>query len=273
MNTADPMQPSAETALVSLQRLGSTYIATLHNPPVNAVSDAVLAALDRALDQVEADADARVLVVCGGSRAFSAGSDIKEFPSYLGRDAFINDKLVRENRVYSRLADAPLPTIAAIEGMALGGGLELAVCCDFVVAASNARLGLPEITIGGFPGSGGVVRIPRRIGFARAARMMFFGDPIDAATALQWGLIDEVGPPGAAFDVALRLARRLETGPAVALRACKAALVAARRSHEPEALRESLRASARIAASEDFRESIEAFMEKRPSPLSLRNSQ
>lgn len=258
----------AERSFLHLQGARGIRVVTLDNPPLNVVGDTELAMLDAALAATEVDFDARVLIVTGaGERAFSAGSNIKEFPAYLARDTFISDKLARENRVYSRIADLPLPTIAAIEGAAFGGGLELAVCCDLIVASSSARFGLPEVKIGGFPGSGGIVRVPRRIGYSRAARMMFFGNTIDAQTALDWGLIDEICAPGEALATASALAARLDRGPAVALRACKIALVAARRTHEPEALAMSLKASAMIAESDDFRACVDAFVAKRPSPL------
>lgn len=252
---------------VRLDRLGHVGVITLDNPPVNAIGDGVLGAIDKALDNILTDDDVRVLVLRGhGGRAFSAGSDVKEFPLYLADGTFVSDKLTRENRVFTRIANWPVPTLAVIEGVALGGGLELAVCCDLVVASATARFALPEIALGGFPGSGGVFRIPRRIGHARAARMMFLGQLIDAHTALNWGLIDEIADEGEAFDSALHLAQAIAARPPLAVRACKAALVAAQqRGLDDQMLAHSLASSAIIAASADFAEGVAAFVAKRPA--------
>lgn len=257
---------SVPRSAVRLDRLDAVAVVTLDNPPVNAIGDGVLTRLDAVLDELAADDAVRALVLRGqGGRAFSAGSDVKEFPRYLADGTFVSDKLVRENRVFARLADCPIPTFAAIDGMALGGGLELAVCCDFIVAAETARLALPEVMLGGFPGSGGAFRVQRRIGYARAARMMFLGEPLDVRTALAWGLVDEMTGEGQAFDRALELAREIAARPPLAIRACKDALLGARRAVESELLACSLRASAVIAGSPDFAEGVAAFVAKRPA--------
>lgn len=250
---------------VRVERHGAVAVVLINNPPVNAIGDGVLRDLDAALDWAGSADGLRCLVVSGaGPRAFSAGSDVKEFQGYLGAGNFVSDKLARENAVFARLADHRLPTVAAIEHMALGGGLELAVCCDLVVSSRTARLALPEIGIGGFPGSGGIVRIPRRIGFARAARMMFLGDFVTAERALEWGLVDELAEPGEALAAAIGIAERLAAAPERAIQACKAALTAARRHGEEASLAASLECSGIVAASEDFREGVAAFVAKRP---------
>lgn len=255
----------ASQAAVRVERRGKVAVIRLDNPPVNAIGDEVLSGLDAVLDALEPDPGVAVVIVTGaGYRAFSAGSDIKEFPSYLERGALVSEKLARENRVFSRLAEFRTPTIAAIEGMALGGGLELAVCCDLIVCSSSARLALPEIGIGGFPGSGGVARVPGRIGFSRAARMMFLGEAVDPVQAQGWGLVDQICEPGEALATAFSLAEKLTGAPAVALAACKAALVAGRRHQDAAAIAGSLRCSERIEASVDFREGVSAFIAKRP---------
>ena len=130
----------------------------------------------------------------------------------------------KENETYSKVDDFPKPTIAAVAGLAFGGGLELAVCCDLLVVEENARLALPEIKLGVFPGSGGTVRVTRRIGEGRAKEMMFFGEPIDAQTALAWGLVNRVVPPGEALLTACRMAAELAQRPNRALQICKRAI-------------------------------------------------
>ncbi len=125
----------------------------------------------------------------------------------MGPGEVVEKKLAFEIETYNKLADFPKPTIAALDGLAYGGGLEMAVCCDLLIAAEDVRLALPEIKLGVFPGSGGTVRVTRRIGEGRAKEMMFLGEPIDARTALAWGLVNRVVPAGQALAGALELAR------------------------------------------------------------------
>lgn len=147
---------------------------TLNNPPLNLVTLELTRSLTEMLDRLAEDAAVRVLVLTGaGGRAFCAGSDLGEFPSMMGRGLVVPNKLEPENVAYSKVDDFPKPTIAAVSGLAFGGGLELAVCCDLIVVEEDARLCLPEIKLGVFPGSGGTVRVTRRIGEGRAKEMMF----------------------------------------------------------------------------------------------------
>ncbi|RYY94763.1 MAG: enoyl-CoA hydratase/isomerase family protein, partial [Comamonadaceae bacterium] len=161
------------------------------------------------------------------------------------------------------LAHFPKPTVAAIEGAAVGGGLELAVCCDLLVAARTAKLALPEIRLGVFPGSGGTVRVTRRVGAARARRMMLLGDAIDAATAHAWGLVDELCDEGTAALEAGKLAARLAAGPALAQQGCKAALDAAMDMDEAGALAVATEWAVRLGFSGDLAEGLRAFDAKR----------
>ncbi len=187
-------------------------VLTLDNPPLNLVTLELTRALERALDRLAGDPAVRVLVLTGaGKRAFCAGSDIREFESVA--DDVIGKKLAAENRAYSKVDDFPKPTIAAIAGLAYGGGLELAVCCDLLVVEANARLALPEIKLGVFPGSGGTVRVTRRIGEGRAKEMMYFGDPIDPADRARLGLVNRVVPAGEALDHRVPHGRRAGGAP------------------------------------------------------------
>jgi enoyl-CoA hydratase/carnithine racemase len=177
--------------------------------------------------------------------------------------AALSAKFAQDEAVFSALARFPKPTVAAIEGAAVGGGLELAVCCDFVVASMTAKLALPEIRLGVFPASGGTVRVTHRIGPARARRMMLLGDSIDAATAHAWGLVDELCGEGAAAVEAGRLAARLAAGPALAQQGCKAALDAALDLDEAGALAVSNEWAVALGFSGDLAEGLRAFDEKR----------
>lgn len=239
-------------------------VLTLDNPPMNLVTLGLTRELDAALMRLAADRSVRVLIVTGaGERAFCAGSDIKEFAEVA--DDVVGKKLAAENAVFSMLAAFPRPTIAAIDGVAFGGGLELAVCCDLLVAGAEARLALPEVKLGVFPGSGGTVRVPRRIGEGRAKQLMFTGEPIDAATALAWGLVNEVVPRGQALGAARALATRLAALPSRALALMKEAVAVGLASPEDEAVRRTLPLSAAVFATADCREGARAFLSKEPA--------
>jgi len=215
----------------------------LENPPLNLVTVELTQRLDRALAGIEADREVRCVVVTGtGERAFCAGSDVKEFESLQGRVG--DGKLLLEKAVYRRLARLSVPTIAAIQADALGGGLELALCCDLRVADERSKLGLPEVRLGVMPGSGGTQRLPRIVGVAKAKELILMGEIISASEAADIGLVNRVAPAGKSFDEAMTMA---ET-------------IAAR---GPVAVRE-LDASERIFASQDMLEGAHAFFEKRP---------
>jgi enoyl-CoA hydratase len=240
-------------------------VVTLNNPPLNLVTLALTGELEATLDRLAADPEARVLVLTGaGERAFCAGSDVKEFPEMMASGQVVERKLAAENRTYGKVDDFPKPTIAAIRGLAYGGGLELAVCCDLLVVEEDARLALPEIKLGVFPGSGGTVRVTRRIGEGRAKEMMYLGEPIDARTALAWGLVNRVVPPGEALGAARRLAEDLATRPSKALQLCKRAIDLSFDVSEDEAIRQSLALSDQAFASADGKEGVRAFFDKRP---------
>lgn len=236
-------------------------VVTLDNPPLNLVTLELTRALEATLDRLAADPDVRVLVLTGaGERAFCAGSDVKEFPEVA--DDVIEKKLRRENAAYSKVDDFSKPTIAAVRGLAYGGGLELAVCCDLIVVEEGTRLALPEIKLGVFPGSGGTVRVTRRIGEGRAKEMMFFGEPITPETALSWGLINRITPPGEAQDVAREMAALLAEQPNKALQLCKQAIDLSFDMGEDEAIRRSLALSDEAFQTDDCKEGVRALMEK-----------
>src|SRR5262249_15410951 len=156
----------SEPALIHTRVEDGVALLTLDNPPLNLVTLELTRRLRAALDRLAADPAARVLVVTGaGTRAFCAGSDVSEFPSVA--DDVVRKKLAPENEAYGRLDDFPKPTIAALNGLAYGGGLELAVCCDLLVAGADVRLALPEVKLGVLPGSGGGPGAPPRGGGGR----------------------------------------------------------------------------------------------------------
>ncbi|TMJ29697.1 MAG: enoyl-CoA hydratase/isomerase family protein [Alphaproteobacteria bacterium] len=225
-------------------------LVTLDNPPLNLVTLEMTRGLDALLSRLAADPAVRVLVLTGsGSRAFCAGSDIKEFLEVA--DAVVPKKLARENAAYSRVAEPR-------------SGAALAACCDLIVAEAGGSIALPEIKLGVFPGSGGTIRVTRRIGEGRAKQLMFFGEPVPVETALAWGLVNRVAPPGAAVETALTMARELAAGPNVALQLCKQSIAMAFDRPEREAVEATLALSDRAFRTADCAEGVRAFFAKQP---------
>jgi enoyl-CoA hydratase len=238
-------------------------VVTLNNPPLNLVTLEMTRRLNDTVKRLADDAAVRVLVLTGtGEKAFCAGSDIKEFPEMMAAGAVVPKKLALENEAWSRVDDFPKPTIAAVSGLAFGGGLELAVCCDLIVAEEGARVALPEIKLGVFPGSGGTIRVTRRIGEGRAKEMMFFGEPLPVETALAWGLVNRVVPKGEALAAAIEMAKRLAAQPSVALQMCKRAVDLAFDTAEDKAVAASLEMSDTVFATQDCAEGVRAFFAK-----------
>ncbi len=249
------------TDLIRCTVADGVAVLTLDNPPLNLVTLELTRKLNGALDHLAAEPAVRILVVTGsGERAFCAGSDLREFPAVM--DDVVTRKLAYENETFSKLDDFPRPTIAALNGLAYGGGLELAVCCDILIAGADVRLALPEITLGVFPGSGGTVRVPRRVGEGRAKELAFTGEPIDARTALAWGLVNRVVPAGQALAGARELAALLASRPGRALALCKEAVDLALETGEEEALARTLPLSDRAFKTADCREGVRAFFAK-----------
>jgi enoyl-CoA hydratase/carnithine racemase len=248
--------------LVDVRSEGPVAVLTLRRErKLNALSTALEGALDAALAGAEVRA-ARAVVITGGPRAFSAGADVSEL-----RDqdpAAILDYYRATGGVYERVAALAQPTIAAIAGWCLGGGLELALACDFRVAEAGAAFGLPEVRIGILPSSGGTHRLARLVGSARAKELVLLRERIGAEEAAAFGLVTEVVADGGALDRALELARGLAELPPLAAAVAKQALDAM-----PEASREAGLLVERLgygllAQTADAAEAAAAFTEKRP---------
>lgn len=248
------------TDLIELEA-GPVTVLRLANPPLNLVTLELTVRLDAALEEIEATPDVRAVVVAGNPRAFCAGSDIAEFESLHGRVA--EGKLTRENAAYNRLASLPMPTIAAIEGSALGGGLELALCCDIRVASEPARLGLPEVGLGAIPGSGGTQRLPRLVGPGRAKHLILTGTIIDGAHAREIGLVEVVTAEGEAEDTARAIAAEIAAKGPLAVREAKRAIDRGLELSLSEGLTRELEGSQRVFSSQDLLEGARAFAAKR----------
>jgi len=247
--------------LVSLE-LGRVAHLELVNPPLNLVTRELTEQLRDRLATLAAADDVRAVVVSGrGERAFSAGSDVKAFESHRG--AAGREHFSREEEVFSELAALPMPTIAAIEGSALGGGLELALACDIRVASERASLGLPEVRLAVTPGAGGTQRLPRVVGVARAKELALTGRIIDAREAERIGLVSRVVPAGQALAAADEIAAEIaERGP-LAVREVKRLIDQSVDLDLDAGIAAEIEASERVFNSDDMLEGARAFFGKR----------
>jgi enoyl-CoA hydratase len=242
---------------------GPVTIIHLDNPPLNLVTVELTRELDSALAAIESDPGVRCVIVTGtGERAFCAGSDVKEFESLRGRVG--EGKLLLEKAVYRRLARLAVPTIAAIQADALGGGLELALCCDLRIADETAKLGLPEVRLGVMPGSGGTQRLPRIVGPAKAKELILMGGIMTASEAAEIGLINHVTGEGESLTTAMSWAETIAARGPLAVREAKRAIDIAGDVPLDDGLAHELDASERLFSSQDMVEGAKAFFEKRP---------
>jgi enoyl-CoA hydratase len=242
-------QPEQRTALVRLNR----------PKQLNALNGAVMDALCVALEELDRDDEVRAIVVTGSERAFAAGADIGEMAGATPVE------MLRTNRIgqWDRIRKVTKPVIAAVNGWALGGGCELAMALDMIVAGEGAKFGQPEINLGVIPGAGGTQRLTRAIGKSRAMRMILTGDPITAAEAERAGLVAMVTQDELVVEDALALAARIATKSPIALRLAKEAINAAFEMSLTDALGHERRLFYLLFASDDQKEGMAAFLEKR----------
>jgi enoyl-CoA hydratase len=253
----------AEGRLVLVERLaGGIAKLTLNNPPLNLVTLEMTEQLVDALDELERDEVVRAVVVTGaGDKAFCAGSDVKEFADVL--DRVVEKKLAKENEAFGRFESVSKPTIAAIEGLAYGGGCEISMACDLRVTGEGARFALPEVRLGVVPGSGGLFRLPELVGPAKAMELMYLGEPIDAREAERIDLVNEVVPDGEASMRALDIAESITRQPKEAVAAIKRGVRESLHSSREDSVRLTLELSDYLFRTEDCSEGITAFFEKR----------
>jgi enoyl-CoA hydratase len=234
----------------------------LQRPPMNALNRQLQEELRAAAAEVgQADA-VRAVVIFGGDRVFAAGADVKEFAT-MGHADMVRDA-DRLSSSLDALARIPKPVIAAVTGYALGGGCELALTADFRVSADNARWGQPEILLGIIPGAGGTQRLPRLIGVAKAKDLIYTGRFVDADEALEIGLVDVVVPAAEVYPTALKLAAKYAQGPALALRAAKAAIDGGLDGDLSNGLRLESHLFASLFATEDRTIGMGSFIEAGP---------
>ena len=253
---------SDEEALVLVERQveARTALVRLNRPKqLNALNGPAMDALCDALEELDADESVRAMVVTGNERAFAAGADIGEMA-----DASTVDML-RSNRIgqWDRVRKIGKPVIAAVNGWCLGGGCELAMTLDLIVAGEGARFGQPEINIGVIPGAGGTQRLTRALGKSRAMEMILTGEPMGAAEARDRWLVARVVPDELVIEDSLALAAQIAEKSPIALRLAKEAVNAAYEMGLTEALAHERRLFYLLFATEDQKEGMAAFMEKR----------
>jgi enoyl-CoA hydratase len=254
--------PSMELKNLILEKAGISTLTVNRPTALNALNRRVLEEVAQVLREVRHDPAVRVLIVTGaGDRAFVAGADIAAMAEMSAVDGLEFSRL--GHRVMQTIEDLPIPVIAAVNGFALGGGLELALACDLIVTSEKARFGQPEINLGLIPGFGGTQRLPHRIGHVRARELIMTGEMIDAKTAFELRLVNSVVPAADLMPTARKLAEKLAAKPALALRQAKAALRAASTMEEDAGLRFEQEAFGVAFASADRVEGTKAFLDKR----------
>ncbi len=255
----------SNTEVIVTREEGSTLIVTITRPEaMNALNASVLKALNAVLDRVEGEQGKhlRALVITGsGEKAFVAGADIKEFEAMTPQSA--RELAHHGQKTFARLETLKVPVIAAVNGFALGGGLELALACDFIYASENAKFGLPECTLGLMPGFGGTVRLPRRVGAAKARELTYTGGMIAASEALSLGLVAKVLAPAELLPAALETAKTIGSRAPIAVAMIKKSI------HEGASLTENAASDleaklfGELFATQDKTEGVRAFIEKR----------
>jgi enoyl-CoA hydratase len=236
---------------------------TVNRPDkLNALSNAVMETLDAALTRIESDAGCGGFILTGsGEKAFVAGADISEFNAYTPLEA--QSRCRRDQVILRRIERLRKPSLAAINGYALGGGLELAMACSMRFASENAKLGLPEAKIGMFPGNGGTQRLPRLVGRGRALEMMLTGEPVDAQEAWRIGLVNRVLPREELLDASIAAMSKMLANAPLSLATILECVDLGQEAGAEAGCQYEAAAFAGICTSEDRREGTQAFLEKR----------
>jgi enoyl-CoA hydratase/carnithine racemase len=246
------------------ERRGNVGLLTLNRPERrNALNRGLLEAICEQIDALREDRSVRVLILRGaGDRAFCAGADLKERRGMSQEEVEAFVPLIRDTM--TRVASFPRPTLAAVEGVALGGGLELAIACDFRVASKTSMLGLPEVGLAIIPGAGGTQRLPRLVGLAHARELVLTARRVPADEAARMGLVQRVVEPGEVLEASLTWAAEIARNAPLALEAAKEAMERGWDLPLAEGLEHELECYQRIIPTRDRLEALEAFAEKRP---------
>ncbi len=237
-------------------------ILAINKPPANALSSSLIDELSSIFDELQFDENVRAVVLKGDGRFFSAGADIKEFTTISTANAF--SQLAESGQViFERIEQFRKPVIASIHGAALGGGLELAMACHIRYVAENAKLGLPELQLGLVPGFAGSQRLPRYVGMAKAAEMLFTSDPISGKEAVQWGLANAAFPEEELHEASIQLAKKIAAKSPLALSKAIELLNYSKHENYYAGVKKEADSFGDIFVSVDAKEGISAFIEKR----------
>ena len=252
------MGNSYQTLILETEESG-IYTLTINRPDqLNALNNQVFVDIDAALDVIEADSLARALIITGaGEKSFVAGADIKEFSDYGSAQA--TEMAQRGHRVFQRIEDMPIPVVAAVNGYALGGGLELAMACHLRVLSQEAVVGLPEVGLGLIPGYGGTQRLTDLVGRAKALEMIMSGGYFKADEALQIGLANKIAETSAYEDAKAMIAPMLKKAPI----AIKNAILAVKSAGKNDGYQTEAKLFGELFDTADFKEGTTAFLEKR----------
>ncbi len=247
------------------ERRGKVGLVTLNRPKaLNALNEQLIGELNQALGDFESDPAIGCSVITGSEKAFAAGADVKEMAERTYVDAYVGKFLDG----WSKLSETRKPVIAAVSGFCLGGGCELAMMCDFIIASETAKFGLPEITLGIMPGAGGTQRLPRFIGKAKAMDMILTGRMMDAAEAERSGLAARIVPPEKLLDEALAAAEKIASYSQPIVMMAKETVNRAQEVSLTEGTRFERRLFLSMFATEDQKEGMKAFIEKRKPEFS-----
>jgi len=239
---------------------GAIALVTLNRPQaLNALSYGLVKDLSLAMQELDQDPEVRVIVITGGDKVFAAGADIKELADKGPFDSTVQERLAYRDKI-NKIAK---PVIAAVIGFALGGGCELAMSCDIIIAAENARFGQPEVNLGIIPGSGGTQRLTHVLGKHRAMELVLTGDMLNAADAERFGLVNRVVPAELCLEEALNIAKKIAAKPELAIKAAKEAVLKSANIGLDEGLDFERKAFYLLFASADRSEGMKAFLEKR----------
>lgn len=246
---------------ILIDKIDHIRILTLNRPQaLNALNREMLSEISDFLTLVEKEDDVRCIIITGmGEKSFVAGADIKEFSDFSGQQG---EQLAREGQesVFNKLQNFSKPILAAINGFALGGGLELAMACHFRIASENAKLGLPEVTLGLIPGYGGTQRLPQLVGKGRAAQMIFTAEMITAQRAYEIGLVNEVHSPSELISRAREIGKRISENSPIGI---SKAIQSINSSDTQEGFNVEIKNFGELFEQKDFKEGVSAFLEKR----------
>lgn len=237
----------------------------IDNPPVNVLSADVIEQLTLVIKEIENDLEVKAVIITGeGEKAFVAGGDIKGFPEWMGKGVEeAKNKSLWLQEPLNRIERMSRPTIAAINGVALGGGCELALCCDIRIAEEQIKIGLPEIKLGLFPGAGGTQRLPRLVGKAKAKEMIFTGEPLSAKEAKEIGLVNHVVPRGKSLEKAYEIAESITSFSLPALSFAKRSIDIGFEQPLDEGLVTEAEYFGHVFQTKDIKEGVTAFIQRR----------